>query len=561
MSDRKIEKSRGDSLSILNVLMIIAPFFIGLAPDTWAVIAGSVVALLLIITVLTNRKFTIDLDPSLLCLVILTIAAFVTVFSGISSGDSFIGTARYLSILLWALLTLQMSAQKRQDALLCIPSVTLLMLIISAIVFFFPDLRYFVTNGNNRLAGFFQYSNTFSLFLLIGFVIYLEKLASEDTYIKQIIYALVFLVGILWTGSRLTLGMTAVFLIFSFVKNKDMRKYYLVLLASIIIILILLLVLAGISGNPFYRMINVSGSTFYGRLIYYQDALKIIAKHPLGLGYKGYWIVQPALQSAPYATLYVHNGYLQCMLDLGWIAGITLIVFMGRLIMKTDHSERILMVMTAVHIFFDFDLAYQYIWWIIVLLIPWNKQEKNIHPTCSIAVAGIFLASSILLIPASYTSMAGQYAKCYQILPTSLSNEILLMADEDDTDIQVSLARDVLSRYPECGIAYDALAKADEEKIDYLQMLSNKRQALLLQKYNEEEYEEYLQMLEEAVRYYEKTGNTKNKEKSLSYLQEFPSIILKAESDLNILNRYTVDHMDFAIAEKTENVLKEYELK
>lgn len=559
MSNRKTEKTNDNSLSILNVLMVIAPFFIGLAPDFWAISFGALTAIALIVIVLEKKRFIIQKDPSLVFLTILVITALITIFTGISPGDSLIGAVRYLSVLLWALLTLQMPQEKREDTLLYLPSIALFILIVSAALFILPDTRSFVTNGNNRLAGFFQYANTFALFLSLGLAIYMEMMASKDSFIKQILYSIIFLTGILWTGSRMTLGLTVLFMVFSFVKQKDLRRCYLALLIAIAAILVLILIVAGISKNPFYRLISVSGSTFYGRLIYYQDALKIISNHPLGLGYKGYWLVQAANQSAPYSTMYVHNGYLQCMLDNGWIAGIVLILLIGRIIWKSDHTERILIAMIAVHIFFDFDLAYQYIWWIIVLLIPWNKQEKNIHPACSIAVAGIFLASSILLIPASYTSMAGRYAKCYQILPTSLSNEILLMADEDDTDIQVSLASDVLSRYPECGIAYDALAKADEEKIDYLQMLSNKRQALLLQKYKEEEYEEYMQMLEEAVKYYEKTGNTENKEKSLSYLQEFPSIISKAESSLNLLNQYTVDHMDFAIAEKAENVLKEYE--
>lgn len=560
MSNSKIDQTNDDSLSILNVLMIIAPFFIGLAPDGWALMAGAVIAIALIVTVLMNKRFIIQKDPSLLFLTILAITALITIFTGISSGDSFIGALRYLSVLLWALLTLQMPPQKREDALLYLPSVALLMLVVSAALFFFPDTRSFITNGNNRLAGFFQYANTFALFLLLGFAIYMEKMASQDSFIKQILYAIVFLTGILWTGSRLTLGLTALFMIFSFVKQKDLRRCYLVLFAATAAILVIILIIAGIAKNPFYRLIDVSGSTFYGRLIYYQDALKIIAKHPLGLGYKGYWLVQAACQSAPYSTLYVHNGYLQCMLDNGWLAGIALILLLIRMISKSERTGRLLAIMIAIHIFFDFDLSYLYIWWIVVLLIPWNQKDKEIHPASGIVTAGVFLAASLLLIPASFTSMFSQYEKSYHILPSSLSNEILYMSTEEDLDQQVSLAKNVLSRYPDCGLAYDVLANADEEKNDYVQMVADKRQGLLLQKYKEEEYDQYLQMLAEALKYFEETNNTESKEKCLSFLQEFPSIISDAQSNLNLLNQSTVDHMDFSIAENAKSLLKEYGL-
>ena len=52
----------------------------------------------------------------------------------------------------------------------------------------------------------------------------------------------------------------------------------------------------------------------------------MLLKRPAGLGYMGYYFLQPSVQSAAYTTKFVHNDFLQIGLDGGMIAMILAVI-------------------------------------------------------------------------------------------------------------------------------------------------------------------------------------------------------------------------------------------
>lgn len=54
-------------------------------------------------------------------------------------------------------------------------------------------------------------------------------------------------------------------------------------------------------------------------MLYWQDAMNLIVRHPMGVGYMNYYFIQPQIQTGYYFTKTVHNDLLQCVMDNGWL--------------------------------------------------------------------------------------------------------------------------------------------------------------------------------------------------------------------------------------------------
>ena len=72
----------------------------------------------------------------------------------------------------WILLMMQVPDRDRKRAHSIVPSVGVVMAACCGLLYLVPEWKAFVFEGN-RLAGFFQYSNTMALYLLIGLLIFL----------------------------------------------------------------------------------------------------------------------------------------------------------------------------------------------------------------------------------------------------------------------------------------------------------------------------------------------------------------------------------------------------
>ena len=165
------------------------------------------------------------------------------------------------------------------------------MTVISAIFMHIPVFSgYFSVAG--RLSGFFQYPNTYALLALIGVIL---LLSGGKFDIIRFIMLLLLAGGIVCSGSRTVAVMTVFFVAVMLIRSGS-RRLKIIIPLSIGAILAAAAVYALISGNfgsvGRFLMLSLNESTFIGRIIYFKDGLRLIAKNPSGLGYLGFYYTE-----------------------------------------------------------------------------------------------------------------------------------------------------------------------------------------------------------------------------------------------------------------------------
>ena len=120
---------------------------------------------------ISEKRIVFYKNPSVLAGVVMLIAGFISIFTGVSHGNAVYGVARLLAMAVWVVLLMQLEEETGQRALSILPSAAVIMVIISAFLYLIPDTRGFISS-NHRIAGFFQYSNTMALFLLIALMVF-----------------------------------------------------------------------------------------------------------------------------------------------------------------------------------------------------------------------------------------------------------------------------------------------------------------------------------------------------------------------------------------------------
>lgn len=265
---------------------------------------------------------------------------------------------RYLPLVLYMLLLMQMSADERRCAFSLIPLSGAGMALLSFVLQFIPALtEHFTVNG--RLSGFFQYPNTFALFLLIGFYIQGTK---EKRSLWDIGIDFVLISGIVLSGSRAVFVLLIAAALLLVICRRSV-KFTLLVIALLVLSLsasFLLSHLETLNNSDRFTAISLTSSTFLGRLLYYKDALRVIIRNPFGLGYWGYQALEGSFQTGSYSVAFVHNGLLQLMLDIGWIPSLLLAAAFIKTLWtkKTPLQIKGLLLITLAHCMFDFDILY-----------------------------------------------------------------------------------------------------------------------------------------------------------------------------------------------------------
>ena len=126
---------------------------------------------------------------------------------------------------------------------------------------------------------------------------------------------------------------------------------------------------------------GLRASEWQTRLLYYKDGLMMLLKKPWGYGTYGYYMIQRQFQTgSTYFVKYIHNFFLQILLDGGVISGL----LFGLLLLKTLYSlvwgrasattKRqagligVLLLTLIGHAFWDFDLEFSYAFLLIWLI-------------------------------------------------------------------------------------------------------------------------------------------------------------------------------------------------
>ena len=203
MSNKKINKrhdyaQKTVSEEPLKIFIATAPFLAGMYYE-WA--SGIAVVFLLCYLwycFMVAGEIQILRSVSLLAATVIPAAYGTSTFWAVDSGLAFFGMVKFLPLPLFVLAAEQVEKEFRKNLLDYVPVSGIIMMIVSEVLGVIPVLEpYFRVNG--RLAGFFQYPNTFALYLLVGIIVLISKGGWNKI---RIVNLLLLFVGILLTGSR-----------------------------------------------------------------------------------------------------------------------------------------------------------------------------------------------------------------------------------------------------------------------------------------------------------------------------------------------------------------------
>lgn len=527
----QLHKNIKQLLNIKNLLIII-PFVFGLFYD-FAVFVVAIMFLIIILKeFIKNRKIKIYFNYCFISILVLTVSSLMTCVWAIDKTEAIIGFFRILSILLLSIILMQNSEENKRELYLLIPASGVIMVLISIVVKVIPVISDFLYSDNGRLGGFFQYSNTFALFLLIGIIILLYE-EIKNRY--NLLNIFILLIGILLTGSRTVFLLTIlIFGIYMFNNKSKHRVKLAIILGSVLIVsVVITLITNNFNTIGRYLTISLNSSTLWGRIIYYKDALVLLKQNIFGYGYMGYSYIYPTIQTANYLVKFVHNDFLQIALDYGIIS---MVIFITSIVYsifskKTNKTQKIILITMFLHMLIDFDLQFMIMFYILILMQDLTKQKDfEIIIKKNVLDLGLIL---ILICTYAYLGIAvfANYINRNDISISMLSNYTRAKQEELVKETNISrankIANSILENNKYIGQAYNIKAMYELENKNYELACEYKQKAISLNKYDTEEYEDYILVLSKIL---EDTIKTKENEETLNYINKVIQVPEMVES-------------------------------
>lgn len=475
---------------------------------------------------------------------------------------AFIGFLKFLPISLYAVLLWQ--EEDKTKVLEFLPYFAVVLVVLSTIGAQINILSdFFVVAG--RFSGFFQYPNTFALFLLICELLILKKIRLK---IIDYISVCILIGGLLYTGSRTVfiLFFISNFLMVLIITNKKTR-FAILLLAFFLMVSIATIIFLFRDNAIISRYLNIGfgASTFVGRILYFLDALPLLIKHPFGMGYMGYFYIQNSIQTGIYNITYVHNDFLQFFLDIGIIPALLFIVSVILFFFKKSVAlaDKLVVATFCLHNLFDFNLQFIAMFFLFILLTD-TKESKlvilnNGKITKPIAilvfVVNIFMAVSLILAHFGLNEIASR------IYPYNTRSNLSMLEEESDLNQANKLADHILKQNDTYFAPYSVKAKYSYSMGDFLGVITNKNMVFSRYPFKYTEYKEYCVMLINGIAIFERQGDDQS---ALICKKEILSTYAKLEANKTRLSKLgsKIDEqpvLEFSsnVAQYIEQLLKE----
>ena len=448
-------------------------------------------------------------EKSLLSLAVVGVCAGygITCLWAVDRGMAVVGFLKFLPLLLYLVCLWQEDGQN--DLFSVMPVLGAALAVLSAILMVLPGAegRFSVAD---RLAGVFQYPNTFAAFLLVCLLSAMqkEKRAWYDWVSMPILAA-----GILYTGSR-TVFVLAVaacgVMLFLSVQKKG--KFLLICLLGAAALTAVLLLLAD---NPvvgrFFR-ISLTESTLVGRILYYADGLKLLVKCPFGMGYFGYYYSQGSVQTGVYSVTFIHNDFMQLLLDIGWIPGGLFLFAVGRWFFRKDVApkQKLVVGTLCLHSLLDFNLQFVAVFMLLLGLMssaPAKREKWKANAVMTGAVALFAVLSLYMALPLALAHW-DQRELSHKLYPYNTQNMLSMIEEERDLERANALADKILQQNTAHFGAYTVKAIYAYSKGNFSAMMQYKEAVFRTNPFDHIAYEEYCQWLINGISIYEKNGDS-----------------------------------------------------
>lgn len=518
-----------DKKNFISIFLLIVPFFSGLYFAWGAFFSAAMLLIYLLFLVKKNGKIVYYSSKDNILILLIFISAVLSTIFGFNPGTSVYGILKVLSILLLILIMMQ-EEKLNCDSVSLLSISGILMMILSILITLNPGLRlrmYSDVYGETQFSSFIQYPNVTSLFFIISFIVLSYEIIEnkKEKYLIQDIIFIIFsvsvlAVGVVWTKSRYGIILFLAVFLFLAISKKELRKIFIPLLGVGAYACVLYFVKTGrsVSGNiNIFKYIS-SDKSFQTRLFQYQDAISMIIKHPLGLGFSSYYELLPSFQRAKYFIRYVHNGYLSIAFSFGWIAALSLILLIISKVKKAKGMKRMLIIVIAIHFLFDTALDFMAIVYIFAASMDWTdgkkkefeirKHSKYFMIPISILISGVFfwLGTADIF---SYFMNDSLAARIYPYNSEYIENEIAGKEIYEETYL---LARRAYRLNSNSDTALDVIAKYFQENDDFDNTVLYYRRAINSNRYNEQEYMNYKGFLNYMLERFSKEGNQEKKD-------------------------------------------------
>ena len=491
------------------------------------------IPLLVIINILLfkSRSIKISFDINFISVLLLSVFYLVTTLWAIDKGTALIGFVKFIPVL-FLLIALYYVDSEIENIIQLLPYLGTIMTILSFLMMQFKVYKPYVEVAG-RLSGFFQYPNTYALFLLVCIVVSSFNLGKGQNRIN-IINIAVACFGIYLSGSRIVFAMSVFYAVYFVLKNRNGNKMFFIGFFVLVAILFVFMIFIG-NNKGITHILSTNLSTLWGRLLYYRDGVLYILKHPFGVGYLGYAFVQYEFQTGVYTVLNIHNELLQLMLDIGWVPAILFYVAIIRSIFSKTikNRNRVVLIIIAFHSLLDFDFQFISIMFILLLFLE-NKEIKEYKISVFTKFMAVFVTVllsfiSIKIGTSEFYNITKKYDKAIEYYDgNTIAKTNKLKSVPDDLEVE-SLAKEIIEGNKHVPMAYNALARACFLNGDIEGYIKNKDIALKLSPYSFEEYEEYVEVMYYCCLEYKSMNDFNSAKMCAQKLNTIPDILNAVE--------------------------------
>ncbi len=544
-------KTKLKTLSSTQIIFAAAVILAGGFNEYISCLIGVVCGITLIIKLIKNRGMTLFVNPVTVSAAIILLGYLVTVFYAVDSGAAFIGFLKFLPIPLFMLLLIQENSGEKLVS--SVPYVALVTGLVSLALMYIPVFDG-VFSVAGRLAGTFQYPNTFAMLLLVGILVLISKskLSVADIVIAAILFAL-----IIMTGSRAVFVLTVLSVLVILFFRKGIKIKLIISITFVVIIALVLILYPVLKDNELFGRffsLSIGESTFAGRLLYWSDALPLVFKNPFGLGYMGHYYMQQSIQTGVYSVKYIHNDLLQLLLDVGWVpfvGAVTAFVF-SLFSKKTSTASKIILITLFAHALFDFDMQFTAMAFVLLPFTAFSGGKElfvkkgNPITVCGVGILGVLSLYFCIALSLSGFSL---YSASKAMYSPNTEADIALMIQSDDIEEQNSIANEILKRNKYVSIAYSAKANCAFYNGEMDKVFKYKRKVIKLAPFETDEYKDYCNKLVEAINMYIESDqiddaricaaelvDTRDKLKNLPKKQSYFGKVIIDQPDIKLSN-------------------------
>lgn len=511
-----------------------------------------------------EKKVTAAWDLNMLALTVLVFAYLIVSFWAVDSGMAILGFVKFLPLLLFYVLV---SGQKdeRQRMISVLPMLGCLMTVFSFVMMQFPVFKEWVSVAG-RLSGFFQYPNTYALFMLVCLIVVLCRLEYGPPDWLNLVYVVAAVFGIAMSGSRTVFILTVVALIYLLIAKGPGRKVMFFLFAVAAVVAGGIAIVVGNSGVlDRFADITLGASTFMGRLLYARDALPLIITHPFGLGYYGYYFIQQSIQTGVYSVVNVHNELLQLFLDVGVIPAVLMSMALLRSLLSKDldAKKRLVLIVLILHSLFDYDFQFLTMGFVLILFLDMKNVRTFKVPSLTGTVLGTAGAGIVVIAVLSglsdfqYTS--GDYEKSVRTYSGNTLAKVALLRETDSKDEMRALAEDMIADNAYIAVAYSARARAEFSEGDIGSFIEDKLKAIELAPYQYEEYTDYLEILAYCQNEYIKDGKLEDAQICAERAAEIPVMLKELQEKTSPLGWKIDDRPQVTLSQADIELIEEME--